>query len=131
MTKVALAVVDPELNERIQKMESLVGKYDNVPLIDTDFIDSYQFPAMKRQFYIENYTTKGGEEEARLNLEFEGIQRSTILNLRNLLVFGTIGAVMQCTKFLLSRLQNGSLWLGWEILIHAEDIHRLMGLSAE
>ena len=33
--------------------------------------------------------------------------------------------------FLLSRIHNGSLWLGREIPIHVEDIHRLTGLSQE
>ena len=83
MTKVALVVVEPELDERIQRMESLVGKYDNASLIDTDFTYSYQFLAMKRQVYIENYAAEGGEEAARLNIEFRGIERSTILNLRS------------------------------------------------
>ena len=32
---------------------------------------------------------------------------------------------------MLSRLQNESLWLGREIPMHAEDIHRLTGLSTE
>ena len=48
MTKVTNSVVEPELNEIIQRVESLIGKYDNAMLIDTDFTDSFQFPAMKR-----------------------------------------------------------------------------------
>ena len=46
MTKVAPVVVELELDERIQRMESLVGKYDNASLIDIYFMDSYQFLAM-------------------------------------------------------------------------------------
>ena len=38
---------------------------------------------------------------------------------------------MQCTKFLLRKIYNGSLWLGKEISIHVEYIHRLTGLSQE
>lgn len=41
MTKVALAVIEQELDERIQKMESLVGKYDNTSLINTDLKNSF------------------------------------------------------------------------------------------
>lgn len=48
MTKVAPAFVEPELDERIHKMESLVGKYENASFIDKYFIDSYQFSVMKR-----------------------------------------------------------------------------------
>ena len=75
-------------------MESLIGKYDNDSLIDTDFTNSYQFLAMKRKVYIENYATEGGGEAAKMHPDFRGIQRSTILNLRSLPVFGMMGATM-------------------------------------
>ena len=107
----------------------MVGKYDNVTLINTDFTDSFQFPALKRQGYIENHVKEGGNEVARVHLDFKGIQRSKILHLRSLPVFGMTGAAMQCTKFLINRIQNRSMWLGREILIHVEDIHKLTGLS--
>ena len=48
MTNMATLVIEPELNGRIQRMESFIGKYENASLIDIDFIDSYQFSAMKR-----------------------------------------------------------------------------------
>ena len=48
MTRVAPTVVEYELDERIHKMESLVGKYDSASLIDTDLTDSFQFLAMKK-----------------------------------------------------------------------------------
>ena len=51
------------------------------------------------------------------------------MNLRTLPVFGTTRPALQCTRFLLSQIQNGSLWLNEEIPIHAEHIHRLTGLS--
>ena len=73
MTKVAPAIIEQELDERILKMESLVGKYDNAPLIDTYLTDSYQFPVMKRQVYMENYAIEVGEELARVLPEFKGI----------------------------------------------------------
>ena len=49
ITKVVRVVVEQELDERIQKMESMMGKYDSASLIDTDLMDSFQFPAMKKQ----------------------------------------------------------------------------------
>ena len=51
------------------------------------------------------------------------------MHLRTLPVLETTGPALQCTRFLLSQIQNGSLWLNEEIPIHAEDIHRLTGLS--
>ena len=94
MTKVVPTVIEQELDERIQKMESLVEKYDSASLIDTDLKDSFQFPVMKKQVYMENYATEAEQEAKRVLPDFRGVQQSTILNLRNLLVFGTTGAVM-------------------------------------
>lgn len=103
MEKVAPVVIEPELDQKIQRIELLVGKYDNALLIDTDFMDSYQFLPMKRQVYIDIYATEGGGEATRMNLEFRGIHKLAILKLMNLPLFGTMGATMQCTKFLLRR----------------------------
>lgn len=104
MTRVSLAVVEQVLDSRIQKMESLIRKYDSVTLIDVDVMDSFEFPTLKREVYIENYTTKAGRAAARVLPEFRGIQQSSIMNLRNLPVFGITSTAMQCSKFLLSRI---------------------------
>ena len=84
-------------------MESLIKKYDSATLIDADLTDSFEFPALKRQVYIENYTIEVGWIAARVLPEFRGIQQSTIMNLRNLPMFGITGTAVLCTKFLLSR----------------------------
>jgi len=39
MTRVIQSVTEPELDGRIERLESLVGKYDNENLIDVDFMD--------------------------------------------------------------------------------------------
>jgi hypothetical protein len=56
---------------------------------------------------------------------------STMMNLCDLLVFGTTGEVARCTKFLISSVHNGCLWLDKAYPIHVEDIHKLTGLSME
>jgi hypothetical protein len=43
--------------------------------------------------------------------EFINLFNSTIMNLRELLVFGTIGEVAQCTKFPINRVHTKILWL--------------------
>ena len=48
MKRVSLAVVEQELDIRIQKMESLMGIYDSATLIDADVTNSFEFPALKR-----------------------------------------------------------------------------------
>ena len=127
--KAVPAVVEPEIDTRIHKTKSLVGKYDNAALIDANLSNAAEFPSLQRQTYMENYCTTAENPASRLLPEYRGLQTSSLMNLRNLPVFGTIGPVLQCTRFLLSRIQNGSLWLAQEIPIHAENIHRLTGLS--
>lgn len=61
--------------------------------------------------------------------EFINLFNSTIMNLRDLPVFGASGDVGRCTKFLINRVHDRSLWLDRRYPIHAEDIHQLTGLS--
>jgi hypothetical protein len=63
------------------------------------------------------------------NPEFINLFNSTIMNLRYLPVFDTTGEVAKCTKFLISRVHDRSLWLDRRYPIHEEDIHQLTGLS--
>ena len=48
------------------------------------------------------------------------------MSLQDLLVFSTTGEVVRSTKFLISRVKNGSLWLEKEYPIHFDDIHQLI-----
>jgi hypothetical protein len=63
--------------------------------------------------------------------EFITILNSTIMNLRDLLVFSTTGEAAWCTKFLISRVRGRSLWLDRCYPIDAKDMHQLTGLSLE
>jgi hypothetical protein len=74
--------------------------------------------------------------------EFGGIQfmpklksidlfNSTIMNLRDLPVFDTTREVVRCTKFLINRVHDKSLWLDRRYPIHEENIHQVTGLSIE
>ena len=56
-------------------------------------------------------------------LEFINQFNSTIMNLKDLLVFDTTGDVVQCNKFLINRVHDKSLSLYRKYPIHAEDIH--------
>ena len=53
------------------------------------------------------------------------------MNLHDLKVFKTIGEVVRCTKFLISYVHNGALWLEKAYPIHVDDIHQLKGISME
>jgi hypothetical protein len=62
---------------------------------------------------------------------FINLFNSNIMNLRDLPVFDTTGEFARCTKFLISRVHDRSLWLDRRYPIHAKDIHQLKGLSLE
>jgi hypothetical protein len=63
------------------------------------------------------------------NSEFINLFNSTIMNLMDFPVFNTTGEVVRCTKFLINRVHEISLWLDRRYPIHPEDIHHLTGLS--
>jgi len=84
---------------------------------------------MKREVYTKDFLKEEGTKSSRVREEFKGLQRSTILHLRSLLVFGTQFFAMQCTKLLVRKVHGGSLWLDKEYPIHVEDINRLIGLE--
>lgn len=104
-------------------MENLYGKYDRSNLIDNDFTYGFQFPAMKREVYAEEFQREDGTRASRIREDFRRIQRSTLFHLRNLPIFNTQLATMQCKKLLTSRMHGGSLWLDREYPIHVEDIY--------
>jgi hypothetical protein len=54
--------------------------------------------------------------------EFINLFNSTIMNLRDLPVFNTTSDIAHCTKFLISRVHNRSLWWDKCYPIHAQDI---------
>ena len=62
-------------------------------------------------------------------MKFINLFNSTIMNIRDLPVFDTTGDVARCTKFLISRVHDKSLWLDKRYPIHAEDIHKLTRMS--
>lgn len=111
MTKKIVYVPELGLDEIIGVMQPLYGKYDKVRLVNNDLSNSFQFPAMKHDGYTELVTKEDESETIKVKIYFKGIQRSTLLNLRSLLVFGMTLAAMQCTKLLINGMHGGLLWL--------------------
>jgi hypothetical protein len=63
--------------------------------------------------------------------EFINMFNSMIMNLRDLPVFGTTDEIVHCTKFLISRVHDRSIWLDHRYMIHAYDINQLIVLYLE
>jgi len=129
MAKRITSVPQIALDARIEVIDDLYGKYNRSNLIDNDFTDGFQFLPMKREVYPEEFQWEDGTRTSRIRGDFKGLQKSKLFSLRNLPVFGTQLAAMQCTKLLASRKHGGCLWLDREYPIHTEDIYRLTGLA--
>lgn len=106
-------------------VENLYGKYDKATLVDNNLFDCFQFPSLKREVYTEDVPKGDGTITTNVKKYFRGLQRSTLINLKSLLMFSTQFVVMQCKNLLASRMHGGLLWLEKEYPIHIDDIHRL------
>jgi hypothetical protein len=109
----------------------LKGKVEHVKLLDLDLTDSALFPQMHTDVFWEMAPDGIGGMQFVPKEDFINLFNSTIMNLRDLPVFGTTGEVARCTKFLISRVHDRSLWLDKWYPIHAEDIQQLTGLSSQ
>jgi hypothetical protein len=115
----------------VEVMGDLKGKVEQVKLLDLDLTDQVLFPQMNIDVFWSIAPDELGGMQFVPKPDFINLFNSTIMNLRDLPVFGTTGEVARCTKFLISRVHDKSLWLDRRYPIHAEDIHQLTGLSLE
>jgi hypothetical protein len=125
------AVSDEPCDPQVEIMGDLKGKVEQVKLLDLDLTDQVLFPQMNIDVFWSVTPDELGGMQFMPKLEFINLFNSTIMNLRDFPVFGTTGEVARCTKFLISRVHDRSLWLDRRYPIHTEDIHQLTGLSIE
>jgi hypothetical protein len=118
-------------NPRVKVMGDLKGKVEKFKLSELDLIDLVFFPQLNIDVFwsITPDDLKGIQFMPKP--EFINQFNSTIMNLKDLLVFDTTGDVAQCNKFLINRVHDKSLSLYRKYPIHAEDIHQLIELSLE
>jgi len=109
----------------------LKGKVDHVKLLDLDLTDSALFPQMHPNVFWELAPDGTRDMHFVPKKEFINLFNSTIMNLRDLPVFGTTNKIVRYMKFLISRVHDKSLWLDKQYPIHAKDIQQLIGLSSE
>jgi hypothetical protein len=90
-------------------MGDLKGKVEQVQLLDLNLIDQFLFPQMNIDVFWSIAQDELGGMKFFPKPEFINLFNSTIMNLRDLLVFGTTDEFARCTKFLISRVHNISL----------------------
>ena len=112
-------------------MGDLKGKVEHVKLLDLDLTDSALFPQMHTDVFWDIVPYGIGGMQVVPKEEFINVFNSTIMNLRDLPVFGTTCEIARCTKFLISNVHDRSLWLYKRYPIHLEDIQQLTGLSSQ
>jgi hypothetical protein len=105
------AVPDEPYDPRVEIVGDLKGKVEHVKLLDLDLTDSALFPQMHTDVFWEIALDGTRDMQFVPRKEFINLFNSTIMNLRDLPVFGTTGEIGRCTKFLISRVHDRSLWL--------------------
>lgn len=58
VAKRIISVPQITLNEGIKVMDDLYGKYDQSNLIDNNFTDGFQFPAMRGKYMQKNFNER-------------------------------------------------------------------------
>jgi hypothetical protein len=84
----------------------LKGKVEKFKLSDIDLIDPVLFPQMNIDVFWSITPNELGGMQFMPKPEFINQFNSTIMNLKDLLVFDTTGDVAHCTKFLISRVHD-------------------------
>jgi hypothetical protein len=125
------AVPDELCDPLVDIIGDLKGKIEHVKLLNLDLTDLALFPQMHLDVFWELASDGTGDMHFIPKKEFINLFNSTIMNLRNLPVFGTTNEIVRCTKFLISKVHDISLWLDKRYPLHAQDIQHLIGLSSE
>lgn len=94
MEKGIISVPEDRLDEQNVLLENPYGKYDKSTLVDNDLMDCFQFLMLKREGYTDEVQKEDGTSTTRFKEDFRGLQRSTLINLRSLPLFGTQLAAM-------------------------------------
>jgi hypothetical protein len=116
---------------QVKIMGNLKGKVEQVKLLDLDLIDQVLFPPMNFSVFWDLAPNTMGGMQFITKPKFINFFNSSIMNLKYLPVFDTLGEVARCTKFPISWVHDRSLWLDKKYPIHVEDIHQLTILSLE
>jgi hypothetical protein len=112
------AIPDESCDPQVEIMGDVKGKVEQVKLLDLDLMDQVLFLQMNISVFWDLAPDAMGGMQFVSKPEFINLFNSTIMNLRDLPVFGTTGEVAWCTKFLISRVHDKSLWLDRRYLIH-------------
>jgi hypothetical protein len=125
------AVPDEPCDPRVEVVGDLKGKVEQLKLLDLELTDQFLFP--QKNIYI--FWSIAPDELGGIVFfpkpKFINLFNSIIMNLRDLRVFGTTRKLVRCTKLLIIRGHNKSLWLDRWYPIHPKYIHQLTGLSLE
>jgi hypothetical protein len=111
------AILDKSYGPRVKVMGDVKEKYKQAKILD--LIDQVLFPQFNISVFWDLVVDSMGGMQFVPKPYFINLFNSTIMHLRDLLVFGTTGEVARCTKFLISRVQDMSLWLDRRYPIHA------------
>jgi len=119
------------INTWVEVIGDLHNKVEKNWLLDIDFTDATQFLQMVIHAFMDFLALSTNELQWGWKSSYVPLRNSTLMNLYDSPMFGTIGDVTRSTKFLISHVHNNTLWLDQAYPIHVEDIHKLTSLSME
>ena len=89
------------------------------------------FPNMRLGMYLDCIPLDTSEFVIVWNPFFEPFFELMLEFLRDLLMFGITREIMMCIKFIISRVNKNSFWIGISYPMKVNDIHTLIGMSME
>jgi hypothetical protein len=88
-----------------------MGRSSKTRLVNLDFTDASLFPQMDIHAFMDCNTFSEWTISVVVETEYIPLRDSTLMSLRDLLVFGTTREANRCTKFLIIQVHNNTLWL--------------------
>jgi len=125
-----LAVPIPPIDPRVKENGDLVGYAAAVKFVYYNLADGKTYPHFKSDQYLRHEQNPRTAREELVPMPHVQILEPTgLLNLLRLPHFGRSAEVNAVVRVLLSCLHGGYLWLGRQVDLNIDLIHRITGLS--
>jgi len=115
----------------VKVMGDIHTKFKKTWPLDINFIDASLYPQMEIHTFMDHMALLTKKLQWYCKFSYLPLQDSTLMNLCDFPVFGTIEDVSWYTNFFIRWVHNDSLWLYKAYPIHVDEIHKMNGLSME
>ena len=117
-----------KVHKKVHIHQPLLGKVPIVSFMDYNLKKVYQFLEYRFNHYADTNTFPDGFEDVILKPWARKLFHSDNLALLDVPHFGSTPIISTCSRFILSRLHCGFLWLDKNYPVNPETMHRVSGL---